>query len=96
MNNAKNKKALLALAAAFAALLVLAGVLYSRLAGDVEVLVAEPTPTPATAEPADQAATGETARVDAPDFTVYDADGNAVKLSDFLGQPVVVNFWASW
>ena len=34
MNNAKNKKALLALAAAFAALLVLAGVLYSRLAGD--------------------------------------------------------------
>ena len=57
MNNAKNKKALLALAAAFAALLVLAGVLYSRLAGDAEVLVAEPTPTPATAEPADQAAT---------------------------------------
>ena len=96
MNNARNKKALLALAAAFAALLVLAGVLYSRLAGDAEVLVAEPTPTPATAEPADQAATGETARVDAPDFTVYDADGNAVKLSDFLGQPVVVNFWASW
>ena len=96
MNNAKNKKALLALAAAFAALLVLAGVLYSRLAGDAEVLVAEPTPTPATAEPSDQAATGETARVDAPDFTVYDADGNAVKLSDFLGQPVVVNFWASW
>lgn len=45
MNNAKNKKALLALAAAFAALLVLAGVLYSRLAGDAEVLVAEPTPT---------------------------------------------------
>lgn len=32
----------------------------------------------------------------APDFTVYDADGNAVSLSEFVGKPVVVNFWASW
>ncbi|MBR6791922.1 MAG: redoxin domain-containing protein [Ruminococcus sp.] len=32
----------------------------------------------------------------APDFTVYDSDGKAVKLSDFRGRPVVVNFWASW
>ena len=32
----------------------------------------------------------------APDFTVYDADGNKVALSDFKGEPVVVNFWASW
>lgn len=32
----------------------------------------------------------------APDFTVYDRDGNAVRLSDFLGKPVVLNFWASW
>ena len=32
----------------------------------------------------------------APDFTVYDAEGNEVKLSDYLGQPVVLNFWASW
>ncbi|MBQ8856990.1 MAG: TlpA family protein disulfide reductase [Lachnospiraceae bacterium] len=32
----------------------------------------------------------------APDFTVYDADGNAVNLSDFIGKPTVVNFWASW
>lgn len=31
-----------------------------------------------------------------PDFTVYDMDGNAVKLSDFRGKPVVLNFWASW
>ena len=30
------------------------------------------------------------------DFTVYDADGNAVKLSDFFGKPIVLNFWASW
>ena len=31
-----------------------------------------------------------------PDFTVLDASGNTVKLSDFRGKPVVVNFWASW
>ena len=32
----------------------------------------------------------------APDFTVTDAAGNEVKLSDFLGKGVVLNFWASW
>ncbi len=32
----------------------------------------------------------------APDFTVYDSEGKAVKLSDFVGKPVVLNFWASW
>ena len=32
----------------------------------------------------------------APDFTVYDIDGNGVKLSNFRGKPVILNFWASW
>lgn len=32
----------------------------------------------------------------APDFTVYDKSGQEVKLSDFIGKPVIVNFWASW
>ena len=32
----------------------------------------------------------------APDFTVYDIDGNEVKLSDYFGKPIVLNFWASW
>ncbi len=32
----------------------------------------------------------------APDFTVYTLDGAEVRLSDFLGKPVVLNFWASW
>ena len=35
-------------------------------------------------------------KVLAPDFTVYDRDNNAVRLSDFVGKPVVLNFWASW
>ena len=32
----------------------------------------------------------------APEVTVTDADGNEVKLSDFRGKGVVLNFWASW
>lgn len=35
-------------------------------------------------------------RIPAPDFTVYDAEGNEVRLSDHIGKPVVLNFWASW
>jgi cytochrome c biogenesis protein CcmG, thiol:disulfide interchange protein DsbE len=32
----------------------------------------------------------------APDFTLNDIDGDAVALSSLRGQPVVLNFWASW
>lgn len=32
----------------------------------------------------------------APDFTVTDSEGGEVKLSDFKGKAVVLNFWASW
>ena len=32
----------------------------------------------------------------APDFTLELSDGRVVRLSDFRGRPVVVNFWASW
>jgi thiol-disulfide isomerase/thioredoxin len=32
----------------------------------------------------------------APDFELYDLDGNVHKLSDYKGDPVVVNFWATW
>ncbi|MDO4731132.1 MAG: TlpA disulfide reductase family protein [Clostridia bacterium] len=32
----------------------------------------------------------------APDFVVYDRQGNEVRLSDYIGKPVVINFWASW
>jgi len=38
----------------------------------------------------------ETKKVKAPDFTVLDASGKAIKLSDFFGKPIVLNFWASW
>jgi peroxiredoxin len=32
----------------------------------------------------------------APDFTLTDLQGNPVRLSDFIGKKVFVNFWASW
>ncbi len=32
----------------------------------------------------------------APDFTVYDKDGEEVTLYGMRGNPTVVNFWASW
>lgn len=34
--------------------------------------------------------------VEAYDFTVYDSEMNAVKLSEYFGKPIVINFWASW
>ena len=44
----------------------------------------------------DASSSNENASSQAPDFTVYDRAGNTVRLSDFLGKPVVLNFWASW
>jgi peroxiredoxin len=32
----------------------------------------------------------------APDFTLLSVDGKAVRLSDFRGKSVVLNFWATW
>ncbi|MBM2827217.1 MAG: cytochrome biosis protein [Dehalococcoidia bacterium] len=32
----------------------------------------------------------------APDFALSDLDGKEVRLSDFRGRPVMLNFWATW
>ncbi|WP_332690896.1 TlpA family protein disulfide reductase [Halalkalibacter lacteus] len=32
----------------------------------------------------------------APDFTLHNLDGKEISLSDFKGEPVMINFWATW
>lgn len=32
----------------------------------------------------------------APDFTIQTFDGQSITLSELQGQPVIINFWASW
>lgn len=69
----------------FAVIVAGAYVLYNRLSAGIQpqLLSTEPVET-------------EEKVNTVPDFTVYDADGNACKLSDFRGKPVILNFWASW
>ncbi len=38
----------------------------------------------------------EQERTPFPDLAFYDGNGNARRLSDFQGKPVLVNFWATW
>ena len=86
---------------AFAVVMVGAYTLYNRLSSEVSVggiaTVAQETTAPEeTGTPEEPAAESEAAPSIAPDFTVYDIDGNPHKLSDFRGKPVLLNFWASW
>ena len=32
----------------------------------------------------------------APDFRLETTDGNSINLSNYLGKPIIVNFWATW
>ena len=75
--------------------------LYNSLKDKVELntLVTQATAVPSaepTAAPTDATSITPTPRPAAPDFTVYDGEGQAVSLSSLVGKPVVVNFWASW
>jgi len=86
-----SKKTLLILIAVLVLLIGGASVLYSRLG---QSLAPDQLAVQETLPPEETGAAPE--KIAAPDFTVYDKDGNEVKLSDYLGKPVVVNFWASW
>lgn len=88
-----NKRVLLLLTV-LVVLLAAAGIAYKRLSADVEMdnLSTGETVSANVPEASEEAPAQELA----PDFTVYDREGNAHSLSDFRGQPVIVNFWASW
>lgn len=96
----KNTGIIIALAIVIVAVIAGAAVGYRLLSNKAE----NPSPTEATVlfEQGDNADSGETTAADTADrktaasFTVYDDNGNEVELSDRLGKPVVVNFWASW
>ena len=100
-------KTLFIVALVFVLLLGGAYVLYSRLAqdaapdqlsvqGDAESQAAQPSKEPQQDTVDSGEASTEPEKVLAPDFTVYDPEGNEVHLSDFIGKRVVLNFWASW
>ena len=85
-----NKKGFFTLLLVFVVILAAAGVLYGMY-GDTPM----PDQLAVQTTPPAQEQQEQTLHA-APDFTVYDGDGNAVHLSDFKGKPVVLNFWASW
>ncbi len=46
--------------------------------------------------PVKATSSSDNSRKVAPDFTLKDAKGASVKLSDFTGKVVLLNFWATW
>lgn len=90
-----NKRTLLIIVLAFVLLLGGAYAMYTRLGQTLtpnQLAVQEPQESDKTTDTEEE----EQAKIPAPDFTVYDIDGNEVRLSDYIGKPVVLNFWASW
>ena len=92
------KKTTIFLAAALVLLLAAAAFLYPRLA---ERYTADQSfaggASSEASSPASSSAEGSTPeKIPAPDFTVLDPEGKSVSLSNFLGKPIVINFWATW
>ena len=99
------KQNLLLLLVLFLALLLAAGLLYNSLKDDVSAdrLTTLPpsgtqTPNQSQSDPDEtqQPTHDQPQDFSAPDFMVVDLSGKEHKLSDFVGKPIVLNFWASW
>lgn len=94
-----NKKTLFITLLVLIVVLGVAAVLYPKLSEDMQpqqlaTMPTDPTETTEAAQETTEATEPET--VSAPDFTVLDWDGNEVKFSDYVGKPIVLNFWAYW
>ena len=94
----KNKKTVMIILLVFALILGGASVLYNRLGRDMapEQLAEQAQASKPASDDSDSSEESEPEKVLAPDFTVYDLERNEVHLSDFIGKPVILNFWASW
>ena len=94
------KKNIIILVLVFALLIGGASMLYSQLSKNNtpdSLLIQEDQNKNDTENQSDSAGTEEEQQLTkAPDFSVYDASGNEVSLSDYVGKPIVLNFWASW
>ena len=93
------KKTLLILILVFVLLLGGAYFLYSQLGQDYapdQLATQVPTEPESTESQTEETAETQEEPVMAPDFTVYDTEGNPVNLDDYTGKPIIVNFWASW
>ena len=91
----KNNSKVIVLILAFVLLLGGAYALYTRL-GDAYAPQQLATQPAAEATEPEHTQQETEQQITAPDFTVYDAQGNPVRLSDYFGKPIVLNFWASW
>lgn len=78
-------------AAAFAVLITAAVLLYNGLSENYQ---GDSLAVNASSQTQENAGSDDEQK--APDFTVLDSEGNKVKLSDYRGKPVVLNFWATW
>ena len=103
-----NKKGLLITLVIFAVVLGAAAILYPKLSANMQPGQIATTPPAATeaSQPAETtqsaAETTETTEptepeaIKAPNFTAVDWEGNEVQFSDYVGKPIVLNFWAYW
>ncbi|MCP4423702.1 MAG: TlpA family protein disulfide reductase [Chloroflexi bacterium] len=74
------------------ALLIFGNELLGKNEGQGSILSQIPAFDSAANQPSDPIQAGDEAR----DFVLNDADGNAVRLSNFDGRPLILNFWATW
>ena len=106
-----NKKVLLITLILLVVVLGVAAVLYPRLSAGMQLQQLGTTPpatteateppaevpeTTAATEPAETTEPTEPEPVKAPNFTCVDWDGNEVQFSDYVGKPMVLNFWTYW
>ncbi len=89
------KKKVLIMLLVFVLLLGGASVLYKQLGekADTNQLASE---TDVASEEQDDKDEAENEKAMAPDVLIYDKEGKEVHLSDYIGKPIVLNFWASW